>query len=77
MKIHQLVVIMTIGLAGCATNQPQAEESGYCASVAAARAHDAAINGYDQDTQKRIYDGTYQDCLDWSKKSTYNDYGKR
>jgi hypothetical protein len=79
MKIHRLIVIIAIGLSGCATqtNQPQAEESDHCASVAATRANDAAINGYDQDTQKRIYDSTYQDCLNWSKKSTYKDYGKR
>jgi|WetSurMetagenome_2_1015567.scaffolds.fasta_scaffold651156_2 hypothetical protein len=79
MEIHRYFVIIAIGLSGCATqtNQPQAGESGHCASVAATRANDAAVNGYDQDTQKRIYDSTVQDCLKWSKKSTYNDYGKR
>jgi hypothetical protein len=79
MKIHQLIVIIAIGLSGCATqtNRPQAEESSHCDSVAATRANDAARNGYDQDMQKRIYDSSYQDCLNWSKKSSYADYGKR
>lgn len=38
-----------------------------CESVAAARASDAAANGYDDDMQKTIHDGVYADCVAWNK----------
>jgi len=37
----------------------------YCASLAKSRTEDAAINGYDDDTQRAVHDGTYKDCVAW------------
>src|SRR6185312_12896676 len=37
-----------------------------CTAVAKQRASDAGVNGYDEKTQRQIYDGTYKDCMQWS-----------
>jgi len=78
MMIHRTSIIVLLGLGGCATQaeSPQvAQQSVPCAAVAAARARDAGINGYDADRQKIIYEGAYKDCLKWSDQAVYNDYG--
>ncbi len=51
-----------------ATGAPSAASqdiAAYCASIAAARADDAAASGFEADTQQSVHDGAYKDCLDW------------
>jgi hypothetical protein len=37
-----------------------------CKAVADQRSRDSAVNGYDDDMQKQIFDGTYQTCMSWA-----------
>ncbi|MGD0192971.1 MAG: hypothetical protein ABSD74_19710 [Rhizomicrobium sp.] len=37
----------------------------HCEDVAKSRAEDAAANGYDDDMQNAVHDGTYADCITW------------
>jgi hypothetical protein len=37
----------------------------YCETLAAQRAADAAANGYDDDTQQAVHDGSYKKCIIW------------
>jgi hypothetical protein len=37
----------------------------YCESLAVQRAADAAANGYDDDTQQAVHDGSYKKCVIW------------
>jgi hypothetical protein len=36
-----------------------------CDDLAKSRAADAAANGYDDDIQKAVHDGSYADCVSW------------
>ncbi|HEY1708055.1 MAG TPA: hypothetical protein VGG10_07305 [Rhizomicrobium sp.] len=45
---------------------PPAAVEAQCRAIAAQRAEDGALNGYDEDTQKVIEDGTFRDCMTWT-----------
>jgi phospholipid-binding lipoprotein MlaA len=44
---------------------PPPDASTYCASVADARAEDAAANGYEDEDRQAVRDGTYKECTSW------------
>jgi hypothetical protein len=46
----------------------------HCKTVAGQRKKDAAVNGYDDDMQQHIFDGTYKNCLDWAVQHPGADY---
>jgi len=59
-------LVAALMLAGCGGNvQTEVRTVGgdHCSQVAAQRAADAAVNGYDRDMQRHIYDDTYRDCI--------------
>ena len=41
------------------------EDAAHCQSVAKQRSQDASVNGYEEDMQKQIFNGTYQTCMTW------------
>jgi hypothetical protein len=41
----------------------------HCRSVAAERANDALMNGYDLQIQQDIFQEAYQDCMTWRTRS--------
>jgi hypothetical protein len=45
---------------------PQTAVEAQCRAVAHQRAEDGAMNGFDEDTQKVIEDGTFRDCMTWT-----------
>jgi hypothetical protein len=45
---------------------PQPAVEAQCRAVAQQRAEDGRLNGFDEDTQKVIEDGTYRDCMTWT-----------
>lgn len=56
-----------VAVSGASTGAPAIPPgiATYCTSLAKSRAEDAAINGYDDDTQRAVHDGTYKDCVAW------------
>ena len=75
MRQFAAATIIAVGLGGCAGIFDSAETPSdgrfadkACAATAAQRAEYAGANGYDGDMQQRIFVGTYDDCLRWSKK---------
>lgn len=46
----------------------------HCKAVAGQRKKDAAVNGYDDDMQQHVFDGTYKNCLDWAAQHPGADY---
>jgi hypothetical protein len=65
-------LLLTTLLCACSANTDNQAEIGndICAKTAAARAHDAAYNGYDSAMQQKIYAETYKDCLAWKDRAT-------
>lgn len=45
---------------------PAPNSDAHCRSIAQQRASDSAMNGFDDDDQKSVYDGTYADCMHWA-----------
>ena len=39
-----------------------------CSAVARQRASDVAAQGFDEETQKAVFDGTYADCAKWQAR---------
>ncbi|MBV9542596.1 MAG: hypothetical protein JO167_15150 [Alphaproteobacteria bacterium] len=39
-----------------------------CERTALERRGDAEAQGFDEDTQKRVYDATYADCMTWAAR---------
>jgi len=80
MIIRCLFITILLGLGACATQVESLQtrnQNDACVVVATARAHDADLNGFDADMQKTIYEGAYKDCLKWSDKAVYSDFGSR
>jgi phospholipid-binding lipoprotein MlaA len=44
---------------------PPPDASTYCASVADARAEDAAANGYEDEDRQTVRDGAFKECMKW------------
>jgi hypothetical protein len=40
----------------------------HCKSVAQQRKQDAEANGYEDDLQQQVFDGTYKNCMEWEEK---------
>lgn len=74
MRKSWVLVVSLLALAGC-TSVPEAPaqsadaSDSACSATADGRARDAAINGYDKETQKAIRQESYKSCVAWSKKS--------
>jgi hypothetical protein len=62
------------GAAAAAPTAVSAATDSHCKAVAGQRKKDAAVNGYDDDMQQNIFDGTYKNCLDWAAQHPGADY---
>jgi len=47
-----------------------------CLTAANTRARDAALNGYDKDTQRSIRQESYNSCVTWGKKAVLVESGR-
>jgi hypothetical protein len=60
--------------AAAAPATASAATDAHCKAVAGQRKKDADVNGYDDDMQQHIFDGTYKSCLDWAAQHPGADY---
>ena len=72
--MRQAVAVLAVCLGGCSLISPAPQTRATagldrgCTAVAAGRAADAAYNGFSDEDQRLIYQGTYADCLRWRQK---------
>jgi len=60
-----LVALLGFTVSGCATHRTAAYRGSpmdRCSMVAEQRAQDGALNGYNEDLQKRVFIDTYVEC---------------
>ncbi|HTF42864.1 MAG TPA: hypothetical protein VK641_03140 [Terriglobales bacterium] len=60
-----LVALLGFTVSGCAMHQTAAyrgSSTNRCSIVAEQRAQDGALNGYNEDLQRRVFIDTYADC---------------
>jgi hypothetical protein len=82
MRMPGLLVVSLLTVGGCATEpdaSPRTAETSdpACSAVAATRSRDAAVNGYDEEAQKNIWQDSYKSCVAWKAKATLVESGRR
>jgi hypothetical protein len=68
------VTTLTHGAVAAASAGVSAAVDAHCTAVATQRRKDAGVNGYDDDMQQRLFDGTYKNCVDWAAQHPGADY---
>ena len=60
--------LLSVALAGCASTDKvtRSKPANACSVVAEQRMRDGALNGYDRQLQKFMYDHSYADCARWN-----------
>lgn len=74
MRMSCATMISLLTLGGCAIEPTTGERltdasDPACSAAAAARARDAAVNGYDEEAQRSIWQESYKSCVAWNRKS--------
>ncbi|MDR3526164.1 MAG: hypothetical protein P4L57_02720 [Rhizomicrobium sp.] len=82
MRTSCFVIVSLLALGGCATEPDSSTtvadaSDPVCTATAAARSRDAAVNGYDQEAQRNIWQDAYKSCVVWKTKSTLVESGRR